>query len=69
MEKVVLKVEGMSCDHCVRAVTAAVTDFDGTADVLVDVNKGTVSFNYDPAKVDLEDIKAAIVEEEFTVVD
>ena len=67
MEKIILKVEGMSCEHCVKAVTNAVAGVAGTADVLVDLKAGTVSFSYDPAKSQLEAIKAAITEEDFTV--
>ena len=69
MEKVVLKVDGMSCDHCNRAVTNAITDLGGTADVSVDLKSGSVSFSYDPAKVQIDAIKAAITEEEYTVID
>ena len=68
MEKISLKVEGMSCEHCVKAVTGAVSGVAGTADVSVDLKGGTVSFSYDPAKSPLEAIKAAITEEDFTVV-
>ena len=67
MEKLVLRVEGMSCEHCVKAVTDAITYADGTADVSVDLESGTVSFSYDPAKIQLEAIKDAITEEGFTL--
>ena len=66
MEKIVLKVEGMSCEHCVRAVSNAVAGA-GAADVTVDLKSGSASFSYDPAKTQLETIKAAITEEGFTV--
>ena len=67
MEKAVLKVEGMSCEHCVRAVTEAVGGFTGVSDILVDLKGGTASFNYDPSKTPLENIKAAIIEEGYAV--
>ena len=67
MEKTILKVEGMSCEHCTRAVTEAVTAIAGTADVEVSLKNGTVSFSRDPAKVPLEAVKAAITEEGYTV--
>jgi len=67
MEKITLNVGGMSCEHCVRAVTNAVAGVAGTADVAVDLKAGLVSFNYDPARASLEAIKAAITEEEFSV--
>ena len=68
MENIVLKVEGMSCEHCAKAVTNAIADIAGTADVKVDLKSSSASFTYDPAKTQLETIKAAIVEEGFTVV-
>ncbi|HWL71434.1 MAG TPA: cation transporter [Geminicoccus sp.] len=37
-----LKVEGMSCAHCVRAVTEAVRRLDPQAEVTVSVEEGTV---------------------------
>jgi copper chaperone len=37
-----LKVEGMSCEHCVRAVTQAIRAEDPAAEVAVDLAAGTV---------------------------
>ena len=37
-----LKVAGMSCEHCVRAVTAAIRAADPRASVQVDLDAGTV---------------------------
>ena len=67
MEKIVLKVKGMSCEHCVKAVTDAVSGLAGTADVNVDLKSGSASLSYDPAKTSPEAIKAVITEEGFTV--
>ncbi len=39
---ITLKVEGMSCGHCVTAVTAAIQAKDPTAKVVVDLAEGTV---------------------------
>jgi copper chaperone len=50
MEKAVLRVDGMSCDHCVKTITKAVGDLPGMKNVAVDVKDGTVSFIFDPAK-------------------
>jgi copper chaperone len=67
MEKVVLKVDGMSCEHCVRAVTNAVTGIAGTEDISVDLKAGTASFAFDSGKTSLDAIAAAIAEEGYTV--
>jgi copper chaperone len=67
METFSLRVDGMSCGHCAAAVNNAVTNIGGTADVSVDLKNSSVSFKYDPAKTQLEAIKAAIIEEGYTV--
>ncbi|MDL2224849.1 heavy-metal-associated domain-containing protein [Eubacteriales bacterium OttesenSCG-928-M02] len=43
-EKMVLKVEGMMCENCVRHVTEAVREGGGT-NVVVDMEAGTVTFD------------------------
>jgi len=40
--KFTLKVEGMTCGHCTKAVTAAIHRLDGNARVEVDLASGTV---------------------------
>jgi len=67
MEKVVLKVDGMSCGHCAKTVTNAVAGIDGTANVSVDLEAGTVSFDFDSGKAALDAVAAAITEEGYTV--
>ena len=36
-DAITLQVEGMSCGHCIRAVTTAITALDGAANVAVDL--------------------------------
>jgi copper chaperone len=61
-----LKIEGMSCGHCVRAVDGALK---GVAGVEVkDLQVGSVVVAYDPAAIRLEQIERAIEEEGYTVV-
>jgi copper chaperone len=38
----VFNVQGMSCGHCVNAVTQAITALDASAQVEVDLKDGTV---------------------------
>jgi copper ion binding protein len=38
----VLEVRGMSCGHCVSAITSAVSALPGVTDVDVDLGAGTV---------------------------
>jgi len=67
MEKIALKINGMTCEHCVRAVTKAISGIAGTSDVSVDLIAGTASFVCDPAKASLQAVKAAIIEEGYAV--
>jgi copper chaperone len=41
----VLKVKGMSCQHCVMSVTKALTQLEGIRNVQVDLAKGEVRFD------------------------
>jgi copper chaperone len=55
----VLKVKGMSCQHCVMSVTKALTQLEGIKNVKVDLQKGEVSFDNTKAVVH-EKIEKAI---------
>lgn len=50
-----IKIDGMSCMHCVRAVTKALEGIEGLGDVRVDLAKGEASFTetnpVDPAVI------------------
>jgi copper chaperone len=41
----VLKVKGMSCQHCVMSVTKALNQLEGAKNVQVDLAKGEVRFD------------------------
>lgn len=68
MAKVTLNVEGMSCQHCVKAVTQAVTALDGVSGVDVSLEEKTAAVDYDADRVSLESIKEAIEAEGYDVV-
>lgn len=59
-------VEGMSCDHCVKAITSEVTQLAGVEAVAVDLANRTVSVSGDG--VDDAAVAAAIDEAGYTVV-
>lgn len=67
MEKKILNVEGMSCSHCVNAVTKAVGGLEGVLNVEVDLDAKTVTVEYDADKVNLDNIKEAIEDEGYDV--
>lgn len=58
----VLKVEGMTCQHCVAAIQKSVSQLHGVNYVVVDLGAGTVKVGYDEDEVGLDDIKKKIVE-------
>jgi copper chaperone len=68
MKTIKLNVEGMSCSHCVNAVTKGVTALGGVSGVNVDLEGKTVTVDFDEAKVTLDSIKEAIEDEGYDVV-
>lgn len=59
----VFNVQGMTCGHCVRAVTNAIKGEDPAADVQVDLAKGEVVVE---SQLPAEQIIGLIVEEGYT---
>ncbi|WP_342548209.1 copper ion binding protein [Paenibacillus sp. FSL P2-0089] len=66
MSNVTLKVEGMSCGHCVSAVEKAVSGVGAAAKV--DLPAKTVAVEFDENTVSLDKIKAAIEDQGYDVV-
>jgi copper ion binding protein len=64
-EKTVLSVEGMSCQHCVKAVTDALSALPGVEKVKVDLKKGEAKIKHD-AEVGIQTLKDAITTAGFT---
>ena len=65
MEKSVIMVEGMSCSHCVQAVTKAVGALPGIGGVDVELKTGAVTVEHDPGITDVTKIKAAIEDQGY----
>lgn len=59
-----LQVEGMSCNHCVNAVTRSVQALDASAKVEVDLAHRTVRV---ASTADLEQVKSAVAEAGYPV--
>lgn len=66
MTNVTLKVEGMSCNHCVNSVEQAVASAGAAGKV--DLAAGKVDVKFDEKTVSLEAIKDAIEEQGYDVV-
>ncbi|TXC85968.1 copper chaperone CopZ [Metabacillus litoralis] len=67
MEKVSLKVKGMSCDHCVKSIEENVGTLNGVERLLVDLEKENVFIEYNVDSVSLDKLKEAIEEQGYEV--
>lgn len=65
MATTTLKVTGMSCEHCVRAVTQALKTTDGVRDAQVDLKAGRAVVDYDEGKTDPRQLANAVAEEGY----
>jgi copper chaperone len=61
-------VKGMSCGHCVEAVTAEVAKLAGVRDVAVDLDAATVTVESE-APLDAGAMRAAVDEAGFELVE
>jgi len=66
MEKLAMKVSGMSCGHCVGAVTGPLKKLDGVD--VENVAVGSATVNYDSAATSPAEINRAIEDAGFEVV-
>ncbi|OIR61862.1 copper resistance protein CopZ [Bacillus sp. FMQ74] len=69
MEQKTLQVEGMSCQHCVKAVETSVGELDGVSAVHVNLEAGKVEVSFDADKVSVKDIADAIEDQGYDVAD
>jgi len=63
-----LKVQGMTCNHCVMRVAKALKSVPGVQDAQVDLQKAHAVVTYDEAKVAPEKLSAAVVDAGYKVV-
>lgn len=67
MEKTVLKVTGMTCGHCEKAVKTALLNVEGVESVDVSLQEGTVAVAYDTAKLNNDKLKETIEDQGYDV--
>ena len=65
MSEAVLKIEGMSCQHCVMRVKKAISQLPGVTGSEVEI--GNVKVTYDEAKVQEEALRKAVEEAGYKV--
>ena len=64
MESVHLKIEGMTCQHCVRAVDGRLRRTPGVE--VESVAIGSADLRFDPASTNVEEIAEVIADEGYT---
>jgi copper chaperone len=65
MQKVILQVNGMSCQHCVNSIEKALKEIGASGQV--DLKTKSVAVEYDETKVSLDTIKEAIEDQGYDV--
>ena len=68
LKRAKIKIDGMSCQHCVKTVTDAMVDLDGVSQVKVNLKKGEAKIKFDKDRLDLEQLKTAVVTAGFEFV-
>ena len=63
-DRVALTIEGMTCEHCVRAVRDRLSQTPGVQVEQVEVGSAVITL--DPSRTSLEDVEDAIADEGYT---
>ncbi|EUJ46088.1 putative mercuric ion binding protein [Listeria riparia FSL S10-1204] len=68
MAKLVLEVEGMSCEHCEKRVREAIESVEGVQQAVISLEVGTAEVTYDEGKEVKDNIAEAVDEAGYEVV-
>lgn len=60
--KQTIKINGMSCEHCVGKVEKAVSELDGVDKIKVKLKNAEAKIKFDEAKIPLEKILETVTE-------
>jgi len=67
MATTVLSVPTISCAHCEKTITEALTPLAGVSSVRVDIPTKQVTVEYDASAATIEQFKDVLAEEEYPV--
>lgn len=67
MQTVTLGISGMTCGGCVRSVGNVLKALDGVTKAEVSLEKNNAVVEYDPGKVQVEQLRRSVVEAGFEV--
>jgi copper chaperone CopZ len=65
MNKLILRIGGMSCQHCARAIEKALLGIPGVHAVKVDLASANAALDVDDALFDLNSAAAAVAEQGY----
>ncbi len=68
MDKTKLKIGGMSCQHCVKTVTEALTELPGVRRAKVNLRKAEAVVHFDASRVTPANLTEAITAVGFHVI-
>lgn len=66
MATATLKVQGMTCGHCVAAVKGALEGLDGVRSAQVDLQSGRATVDYEEGRLEARQMVGAVMEEGYT---
>lgn len=66
MATTTLKIEGMTCGHCVQAVTQALKGTDGVSDAQVDLQAGRAQVEFEENKTNPSYLADVVTGEGYT---
>jgi copper chaperone len=55
-----IKIEGMTCEGCVKSVSRTLTGVPGVDDVNVSLAQASAKVTYDPQRTSVADLKKAV---------
>lgn len=67
MKNVILKVQGMSCGHCVKAIGGSLGQLEGINEVSVKLSEAQVEVSFNESQISLEKIKETIEDQGYDV--
>ena len=67
-QKITLQIEGMSCQHCVQAVTEALTSLPGVRSVKVDLSQDRAVVKFAAKQVEVSQMKDVVNQAGFQFV-
>lgn len=67
MQNITLKVQGMSCGHCVKAIEGSVGQLEGVNEVKVKLDAAQVEVSFNETQVSIDTIKETIDDQGYDV--